>query len=353
MTSTTPKVSVIVPTYNRASLIGGCIDAILRQTMPDFELMIVSDGSIDETRAIVERYSDPRIFFLEKENNGQASARNFGIVNSQGEYISLCDDDDRFYSSHLSTLCDCLDRRRHVGLAYSDAVWTCRDSTETPEVKYSRDFDRKELENFNYITPLNVMFRRSCLEKTGLFNEDPDVKGLEDWEFFLRLSDHAPFLHVRKATAEYTVHENNSFQHGSGYDYNKAFLAVRSQRFQHILSRYGSSLFDHTDHMYPFHLVQCYLNNGRFEEGFNLAGKLYSLYKEYAHSNNRAPFTQLLILFSLCISSFAAGHEETAAIFLDDIHKCPAYAEIKPQFTHFVSQYAGKVPDRGLRDLLA
>jgi glycosyltransferase involved in cell wall biosynthesis len=97
-----PKVSVIVPTYNRADVIGGCIEAILAQTMNDFEAVIVSDGSTDNTKEVVKKYHDPRILFFEKENGGQSSARNLGIIKSKGEYISLCDDDDRLYPDHLS-----------------------------------------------------------------------------------------------------------------------------------------------------------------------------------------------------------------------------------------------------------
>jgi glycosyltransferase involved in cell wall biosynthesis len=76
MNSNVPKISVIVPTYNRAAMLGGCIEAVLAQTMQDFELVIVSDGSTDATKEVVLGYNDPRILFFEKENGGQASARN-------------------------------------------------------------------------------------------------------------------------------------------------------------------------------------------------------------------------------------------------------------------------------------
>ncbi|MBW1863633.1 MAG: glycosyltransferase family 2 protein, partial [Deltaproteobacteria bacterium] len=103
------------------------IDTVLSQTMQDFELVIVSDGSIDATEEVVLGYNDPRILFFEKENGGQASARNLGIRKSNGKYISLCDDDDRFYPDHLLTLTKLLDDNTGAGMVYSDAIWVYDD----------------------------------------------------------------------------------------------------------------------------------------------------------------------------------------------------------------------------------
>ena len=348
-----PKVSVIVPTYNRADMIGFCIEAVLSQTMQDFELIIVSDGSTDETEIVVKNYHDPRILFFEKENGGQASARNLGINKSTGRYISLCDDDDRFYSDHLKTLCDLLDTCKDIGLGYSDAIWVYKDGSRKPEIRFSEDFDKKNLENFNYITTQTVLFRRSCLKNTDLFNEDPRLRnGLEDWEFFLRLSDNHAFSHIKKVSSEYNVHEGNSFHPDSGYDYNRAFFHVRTQRFQYLMAEFGPFLFDHVDHMYPYHLVQCYLNNGKINEGLEIAQKLHRLYMTYSKNNNKAPFTELVIFFSLGISNFAAGYETEACNFFKIIVDHPSYALIKNQFNEFANQYVNRIPNMGLKTIL-
>jgi glycosyltransferase involved in cell wall biosynthesis len=347
-----PKISVIVPTYNRAAMLGGCIDAVLSQTMQDFELVIVSDGSIDATKEVALGYNDPRILFFEKENGGQASARNLGIRKSSGKYISLCDDDDRFYPDHLITLSKLLDTHNDVGLVYSDAIWTYTDGSKKPEVKYSQDFDKKSLENYNYITPVNVLFKRSCLNHTDPFNEDPQISGLEDWDFFLRLSDVDPCTHIKKVTSEYKVHANNSSNPGSGYDYNRAFFIVRSQRFQHLISKYGEFLFEHVDHIYPYHLVQCYLNNGKIKESREIADKLHRLYMTYSKNNNKAPFTELVTFFALGISNFAAGYETEAGNFFRIIIDHPSYTLIKEQFDEFTNLYANRIPNMGLKTLL-
>jgi glycosyltransferase involved in cell wall biosynthesis len=348
-----PKISVIVPTYNREDMIGGCIEAILAQTMNDFEIIVVSDGSTDNTKEVVEKYHDPRLLFFEKENGGQASARNLGINKSRGKYISLCDDDDRLYPDHLMILNNVLDNQEDVGLAYSDAIWIYKDKSREPEVKYSQDFDKKSLENYNYIIPQTVMFRKSCLKNTDLFNEAPGFRnGLEDWEFFLRLSDNYVFSHIKKVTTEYTVHDGNSFHAGSGYDYNRAFFLVRTQRFQYLISKFGPLIFDHVDHMYPFDLVHCYINNGKAEESLDVALKLYSLFKIYSQKSNFTPLTLPMILFPLGLSSYSAGYEDKAKIFFSNISKCSSYASIKPQFAGFVNQYVKRISNGDLKVLI-
>jgi len=334
-------------------MLGGCIEAILCQTTHDFELIIVSDGSIDETEKVVKNYHDPRILFFEKENGGQASARNLGIIKSNGKYISLCDDDDRFCQDHLMILSNFLDTHEDVGLAYSDALWIYKDGSRKPEVRFSQDFDKKSLENYNYITTQTVLFRKSCLKNTDPFNEDPRFRnGLEDWEFFLRLSDNYAFSHIKKVSSEYTVHEGNSFHPNSGYDYNRAFFLVRTQRFQYLITKFDHSLFDHVDHMYPYHLVQCFLNNGKFQEALETANKLYRLYNIYNKINNKPRLTELVIFFSLGISSFATGHEAHATVFFNNILDSPFYKLIDKQFVEFVSQHVNRVANIGLKTLL-
>jgi glycosyltransferase involved in cell wall biosynthesis len=346
-------ISVIVPTYNRSDMLSGCIDAILNQAMDDFEIIVVNDGSTDDTAKVLRRYADQRVLVFEKENGGQASARNLGIKKSRGKYLALCDDDDRFYPDHLMTLSKFLDTHKDIGLVYSDAVWIYRDGSREPEVKFSQDFDKKSLENYNYITTQTVLFRKSCLKNNVFFNESDEFRnGLEDWEFYLRLSDDHNFSHIKKITAEYIVHEGNSFHPASGYDYNRAFFIVRTQRFQYLLKKFGHLLFDQVDHMYPYHLVQCYMNNGRFEQAFEIANNLYQLYFSYRQENKNAPFTELLILFSLGISSFALGRQTDADGFMNRILGCPAYKNIEKPFLDFIIQYAKRLENRALKTLL-
>ena len=93
--------SIIIPTYNRANLIGKAIDSVLAQTYHNWELIIIDDGSTDNTRDVVRSYNDNRIKYFYQENRGRSAARNYGIDISKGDYISFLDDDDYYLENFL------------------------------------------------------------------------------------------------------------------------------------------------------------------------------------------------------------------------------------------------------------
>ena len=96
-----PFFSIIIPTYNRANLISISIESVLKQTFTDFELIIVDDGSTDNTSEVVGNYTDNRIFYYKKVNEERGAARNYGIKKSCGEYVNFLDSDDFFDANHL------------------------------------------------------------------------------------------------------------------------------------------------------------------------------------------------------------------------------------------------------------
>src|SRR6266540_1479939 len=89
-----PSVSVVIPTYNRASLLREAIDSVLNQTFNDLELIIVDDGSTDNTEEVVHSFTDHRLMYLKQQNEGASSARNAGIQAATGEFIAFLDSDD-------------------------------------------------------------------------------------------------------------------------------------------------------------------------------------------------------------------------------------------------------------------
>ena len=107
-----PKISVIVPVYNAEKYLHRCIDSILNQTFPDFELLLIDDGSKDQSGEICDEYAkkDSRVKVFHKENGGVSSARNVGIDNAVGEYICFCDSDDwvekTWLLSFFERMCD-------------------------------------------------------------------------------------------------------------------------------------------------------------------------------------------------------------------------------------------------------
>ncbi len=104
MASNTPFFSIVIPTYNRASLIGATLQSVLEQEFSEWELLVVDDGSTDNTATVVAQFTDSRIHYLPKANAERGAARNYGVARAVGEYVLFLDSDDRLHSNHLSTL---------------------------------------------------------------------------------------------------------------------------------------------------------------------------------------------------------------------------------------------------------
>lgn len=113
-----PRVSVIIPTYNRADKLPRSIESVLDQTLEDFELLVVDDGSTDDTAAVVTGYDDPRVKYVPHEvNRGASAARNTGIDNAEGDYVALLDSDDEFAPEKLERQVGLLDSRSEEWVA--------------------------------------------------------------------------------------------------------------------------------------------------------------------------------------------------------------------------------------------
>jgi len=174
-TGEAPKVSIIMPTYNRARMIGRSIQSILDQTFQDWELIIVSDGSTDNTPEVVSRFKDPRIRFFHQKNGGPASARNHGLRRARGRYIAYCDDDDTLLPYHLETLSGYLDRHPEAGWVRGSALG----------LKAGKEYGHR-MRGFLWAS----MHRYSLFKRTGFF--DKKLLIFEDYDFMLKASDHYP-----------------------------------------------------------------------------------------------------------------------------------------------------------------
>jgi len=109
-----PFFSVVIPVYNRARVLPGVVDSVLRQTDQDFEIIVVDDGSTDNPRAVVEDFHDPRVRYERKENGGGGSARNRGIDLARGKFVAFLDSDDVFLPHHLATMRGIVEGRKNV-----------------------------------------------------------------------------------------------------------------------------------------------------------------------------------------------------------------------------------------------
>ena len=193
-----PKVSVIMPTYNRADMLAKSIKSALRQSFKDFELLIINDGSSDNTKAVVSKFKDRRIIYLEKKNGGPASARNLGLEYAVGDYIAYLDDDDVYLPGHLKELSGFLDKHPKSDLVYSYYLYAHPNGTTCRGLNFR--FDKRLLETRNIFLPSVSMHRRGCIEKVGLFDET--LLRASDWDMGLRISDYCRINNISKLTVK-------------------------------------------------------------------------------------------------------------------------------------------------------
>jgi len=204
------RVSVNICCYNGEKYIADAIKSVLAQTFADFEIIVINDGSKDNTEKEILALKDGRIKYFFQENRGLAATRNRAIELSGGEFIAILDQDDLWEPDKLEAQVRLMDADRNVGVVYSDAYVI--DSSgyvrgTGRKHRYRRGQIAMSLLKGNYIFCPTVMFRRSVLDKAGRFRTD--LKIGEEYEMYLRLSRICVFDFVDKPVARYRVHESN------------------------------------------------------------------------------------------------------------------------------------------------
>lgn len=203
------KFSIIIPTYNRAHTIAQAINSILGQVYANFEIIVVDDGSIDNTKEVIEKISAPNLLYFKKENGERGAARNYGTQKATGDYITFLDSDDLFYSNHLT------EAYKVINEMNSPEVFRLgfeiKDSKGTTNAVYS-----------NYKSPVNAelikgnilgccgVFLRNDIALSNLFNEDRILSACEDWELWLRIASKYPIHAINLVTASMINHEGRS-----------------------------------------------------------------------------------------------------------------------------------------------
>lgn len=237
-----PRVSVIIPTYNRATLVTQAIDSVLKQTYRDFELIVVDDGSTDDTEARLGVYRD-RITYIKQSNAGVNAARNRGFAAAKGDLVALLDNDDLWLDFKLALQVAVLDRLPDVGFVFSDffilkpsgervpaglGTWHTHDKT-WDEI-FASDFSGREIADTTsvqmrggdfrvyvgdvyrhsmaepWVLPSTAVFRRRCLAPDIKLPENDPSCG--DWEFFSRLSRRHGCALIELETACNRSHED-------------------------------------------------------------------------------------------------------------------------------------------------
>lgn len=234
------KVSVIIPAYNCANYISEAVESVLKQTDKDFEILVVDDGSTDNTKAILTKFNG-KIRYFYQNNKGVAAARNLGIRQANGDYIAFLDGDDAWLSDKLSLQLAIIERNPDIAMIFTDGESFDEKGVLKPSLMYHQtvpandEFKNKILlMKFNDETQLkeifcedliisnrvftsSVLVRKKCLQETGGFDES--LNGSEDYDLWLRMSYKYPILYFNRVTARYRV--NNA---GLSGDFNFRFF---------------------------------------------------------------------------------------------------------------------------------
>jgi glycosyltransferase involved in cell wall biosynthesis len=203
-----PEVSVIIPSYNSAKYLTDAVDSVLSQTFRDFELLVIDDGSTDDTDAVMSRYGTP-VRCIRQPNLGVAAARNRGIKESRGRYVAFLDADDIWRPDKLKAQVSAL--LQNTGHRACCTALTVASANLTPlGVKRSR-LRAASLEDLllrgNVIGVSSVMCERSLFEITGAF--DPSLSQCADWDMWLRLSALTEFIYLDLPLTVYRQHDAN------------------------------------------------------------------------------------------------------------------------------------------------
>lgn len=207
---TLPLISVIIPSYNSARFVTEAVESALSQTYRPIEVIVVDDGSTDETPAIVAPFEN-RIRYIRQENRGLAGARNRGIQEARGEFIAFLDADDRWMPEKLGQQWKCFSDDPTVALVHTDALYWNEDAGEImPQQGGRADYVgdcSTRLFVANRILASSVVVRRDCLERVGLFCEN--APGVEDLDLWLRIVRFYPFGYVDQPLVLYRKHNWN------------------------------------------------------------------------------------------------------------------------------------------------
>jgi glycosyltransferase involved in cell wall biosynthesis len=200
-----PLVSVVIPCYNSARYLAETIESVRLQTYPRIEIIVVDDGSTDETAKIARSRG---VRYIHQTNRGISAARNTGILHSQGKYVLFLDHDDRLLPRAVKTGVELLEEHTDCTLAVGEHRYIGPDGAAigySNKCAVGRDHYQMLLEHNFVETPCSVLHRRSGLALTGVFDESLQVA--EDHEFYLRAARQSNWVAHETPVAEYRLHE--------------------------------------------------------------------------------------------------------------------------------------------------
>ena len=257
--SANPKVSVIIPVFNGAKYLAEALQSVFAQTWQDYEVIVVDDGSTDDSMEICKQFPDVRIIH-HQENRGQSAARNTGVRHAKGEYIAFLDQDDRWYPEKLARQVPILEKGPTYGMVYSNAdqidengrivIRNVLDILSVQPKKSIMDCLGSDM----FILPGTVLIRKSVFEQVGGFDER--LSGYEDDDLFSRVFQTTRIYYIRDSLLQWRIYP-------ASYSYSERMDRSRKIYVQKLIEEYpdqpGLGHFYIRDYIAP-RFVRVYLN---------------------------------------------------------------------------------------------
>lgn len=187
-----PKVSVIIPTFNRADKLSRAVSSVLNQSFTDFELIVVDDGSTDQTTRVMAPFRSQVVYLRFPFNQGVSAARNLGLQKASSSLIAFLDSDDYWLPQKLAVQVDFFDRHPEAQICQTEEIWIRKGRRVNPRKKHlkpSGDIFAQSLK-LCLISPSAVMLRRTLFDEVGGFDED--LPACEDYDLWLRIACRCP-----------------------------------------------------------------------------------------------------------------------------------------------------------------
>jgi len=204
-----PQVSIVIPTHNSSRYLVNALDSVLAQTVSDFEVLVVDDGSSDDTECVMRHYGPP-VRYIKQQNSGVAVARNNGISESRGRYVAFLDADDVWLPFKLERQLEKIDLNSASGACYSafSIVTSELEPVDVNQRQHSGPLLESLLTKGNVVgTPSTVICERELLFEVGGF--DPELSYGADWDLWLRLAVRTGFCYVDEPLVMYRQHDAN------------------------------------------------------------------------------------------------------------------------------------------------
>jgi glycosyltransferase involved in cell wall biosynthesis len=209
-----PFFSIIIPAYNRASLIGNALHSLKVQSFSDFEALVIDDGSTDNTEEVVSGWLSPCFHYHKKENAERGAARNFGLHKAQGQYITFLDSDDVVYPHYFQQAKEAIEHYQNPPFLHLGYEVVDEHMRPLTKVNYLQSDDIHPFIKGNPLSCTGVFLRNDIADQF-LFREDRDLAGSEDWELWIRIAANVGIKTDNRIAAALINHDSRSVKHYS------------------------------------------------------------------------------------------------------------------------------------------